>query len=102
MLRSLYDNDDKIADKRLEQVLEAINHDSIFLEKMFSENALAEADDFDGQMEYLFDFFQGDVQSWERDTGPLASESIEYGSKTKELKSWYSVNVDKQKYLFFS
>ena len=60
--RFFRDADDKIAYKRLEQVIEAIeNHDEDALKAMFSERALEEAEHFDEGMDYLFAFFQGEV-----------------------------------------
>jgi len=95
------DSDDKKADARLEQVIEVIkNKDKDVLESMFSKQALDEADDFEGGMDYLFELLQGDVTSWERD-GQIVDETNEYGHRTKEVKSFYIVETDKQKYLFF-
>lgn len=95
------DNDDKKADARLEQVIEAIkNKDKDVLKSMFSKQALDETDDFDGSMDYLFDFFQGEVDSW-KSNGSIVSETNNYGHKTKEVKSFYNVDTDKQEYLFF-
>lgn len=68
---------------------------------MFSKKALSEANDFDESMDYLFGFFKGSVTSHKRNAGPLVDESIEHGNKMKESKTWYSVDTDKQKYLFF-
>lgn len=95
------ENDDKKADARLDQVIEAIqNQDKEALRSMFSKQALDEAQDLDGSMDYLFKLFQGEVKSKKRD-GLLASETINYGHNTKEVKSAYTVETDKQKYIFF-
>lgn len=100
--RMFFDNDDKIANKRLEQVIEAIkNQDRDALKAMFSKNALAEADDFDEHIDYLFEFFQGEVESCDDGGGPIVDEDTEYGKKTKEVKSFFDVITDKQKYVFF-
>jgi len=71
------------------------------LKAMFSKLALEKAKDIDGRMEYLFNFFQGKVMAWEQDGGPIVDETDEDGHITKEFKSFFSVNTDKQKYLFF-
>lgn len=95
------DNDDKKAEARLKEVIEALeNQDKDALKAMFSEKALDEADDFDGSMDNLFDFFQGEVDSWEKPSGPTVFESNDYGHKTKKVSSYYYVNTDKQKYFF--
>ena len=95
-------DDDKKADTRFEQVIEAIkNNDKDDLESMFSEYVLNKADDFDKSMDDLFDIFQGEVESWERNGGPSVYESIDHGHKTKKINSMYYVNTDKQKYIFY-
>lgn len=95
------DDSDKKADARMEQILDTLkNNDKDTLKAMFSKKALSEADDFEGQIEYLFDFFQGSVKSWER-TGFSSGGSIEYGKKSTMLRSWYTIETDKDKYRFF-
>ena len=94
-------DDDKVADAQLEQVLEAIkNEDKDALESMFSKQALGEADDFDGSMEYLFSFFQGEVVSWERNAFNV-SKTTDYGKRTKRNYVWYIVNTDQQEYYMY-
>jgi hypothetical protein len=95
------DNDDKKADARLEQVIEVIkNQDKDTLRAMFSKQALDEADDFDGRVDYLFGFIQGKIYSWKRLDGPTVFESNDYGHKKKEVSSYYYVNTDKHKFFF--
>lgn len=96
------DNDGEKADAQLEQVLEAIkNQDKDALRGMFSKQALDEAENLDGRMDYLFGFIQGDIESWETIVHGATNESINYGSVVKNSSSWYYVNTDKQKYLLF-
>jgi hypothetical protein len=45
--------------------------------------------------------FQGKVTSWDNNGGPVVDETNSYGHVTKEVKSFYNVNTDKQKYIFF-
>ena len=97
-----FDNDDKVAEKRMKQVIQALeNQDREGLKAMFSKQALAEADTFDESMDYLFEFFQGEVESYDGGLGPVGEE-IRYGKKMKEVKSAYDVITDKGKYVFFS
>jgi len=59
-----FDNENK--DQLLDQVLSAIqNEDSGYLKSLFSKKALSEVDDFDSGVQRLFDFFDGDVISYE-------------------------------------
>ena len=95
------DDSRNIADEHLEQVLEAItNKDKDALRALFSKTALSEAEDIDGRMDYLFDFFQGKVLSWEFKSG-AGDDDNTYGHKIKKYDSVYTVDTDKDKYLVF-
>ena len=70
--------------------------------EMFSKTALKEAENYEENLDYLFEFFQGEVIDWEyygghnsyrRNTG-----EIEY---YKKGESWYKVETDKQTYILF-
>jgi len=94
-------DDDAIANARLEEVIDALeNQDKDALKALFSEQALNESSDFDINMNQLFEFFQGKVDSWEKSSGPSVSTSNNHGHKTKVIDSYYFVNTDKQKYFF--
>ena len=95
------DNDEETANARLEQVLDAIkNQDKEAFESVFSKQAMDDADNFDGSIDSLFAFFQGEVDLWEKSDGPTVYESNNYGHVTKQVSSYYYVNTDKQKYFF--
>jgi hypothetical protein len=95
-------SDEEEADARLEQIIDAIkSKDKDSLKTIFSEQALDEAEDLDGRMDYLFDFIQGNIESWETIVNGTTTESINYGSRVKKSSSWYYVYTDKQKYLIF-
>ena len=96
------DNDEGKADARLEQIIEAIkNEDKDSLKKMFSQQAQDKADDLDGSMDSLFEFVQGDIQSWDTIVHGATNESINDGSRIKGSNSWYYITTEKQKYLLF-
>jgi len=100
--RAMLGDDRQKANARLEQVIEAIgNRDKNALQAMFSQQALAEAEELDERMDYLFDFIQGEIQSWEEIVAGATSESISQGHKFKKSRSWYTVTTDKEEYLFF-
>jgi hypothetical protein len=95
------DDDETKANERLEQVIEAIkNKDKDVLKSLFSQKALSEVDDFDSSVNDLLDFFQGDVESWKKSSGPTVFESNDHGHVKKEVSTYYYVNTDKQKYFF--
>ena len=96
------DNDEAKADARLKQIIEAIkSKDKDSLKKIFSVQALNEAVDLDGRMDYLFNFVQGNIDSWKTIVHGNAGESINHGSRIKKSQSWYYLNTDKEKYLIF-
>lgn len=95
-------NDEEKADILLEEIIEAINkEDKDSLKSIFSVQALNEAEDIDGRINYLFDFVQGNIESWETIVHGATNESIDHGSKVKSSMSWYYVDTEDQKYLLF-
>lgn len=93
-------SEDKKADTRMEQIISAIKEkDKDALKLLFSPKALDEANDIDSEVDYLFDFLKGDIDSWERFTWG-SDESMGGGKKSEKLRSWYTVNTDKEKYIF--
>ncbi len=99
--RVLINSEDKKADLRIEQILSVIkDKDKEAMKTLFSKKAKDEIKDFESEINYLLSFFQGDVKSWKRDKWS-SGESIEYGKKSVMLRSWYTVDTDKGKYMFF-
>lgn len=66
-----------------------------------TKQALNEAKDLDGRMDYLFNFIEGNIESWKTIVHAATTESIDHGSRIKKSSSWHYINTDKQKYLFF-
>jgi len=97
---TIFNDDGRIADIRLEQLLEIlVSKDEDALKKMFSKQALKEAINFDENMDYLFELFQGNIVSWER-TSIAGGTKSESGKKAVQVRSWYKVTTDKDEYLF--
>ena len=92
---------DKIADKRMKQIIAAItSKDEDSLKAMFSSKAISEADDIDEKINHLFEFFQGKVKTNER-KGLSFYDSVESRKvMKKEYYSWYRVNTEKYNYFF--
>lgn len=67
---------------------------------MFSKRALEESEDFDENAKLLFEFFEGEVISWEKSSGPTVYKSVNYGEVIKEVDSYYFVETDKTTYYF--
>ncbi|HQA56868.1 MAG TPA: DUF5104 domain-containing protein [Acetivibrio sp.] len=99
--RIVYVGEERAAKERIQEILAAIkDKDKEAMKALFSKKALEEANEIDEGVDYLFDFFQGDVQSWEIDAWS-SDESIERGKKSLMLRAWYIVTTDKEKYMFF-
>ena len=97
----MYSNDKNITNDRVEHVLEAVvNKDTDALKKVFSKKALSEIIDFDDMAEHLFDFFEGNIESWERD-GFSSDGKIEYGKRYYLYRYGYNNTTDIDKYVFF-
>ena len=85
----------------MEQIAECLRKkDAENLKKVFSKQALQEADDINAQVEKLFSFFQGEEISWEEDTIGV-SEEVEMGKRKKEIGVWYYVYTEQEEYCIF-
>ena len=68
--------------------------------EMFSKTALKEAENYEENLDYLFEFFQGEVIAWEK-----GGSSEEYGRNTGSIeyydigKSWYKIETDVETYI---
>ena len=88
-------SDDQQADARMEQIILAIKEkDGVALKSLFSKKALGEASDFESDVDYLFSFLQGTIDTWKRD-GLDGDESIDYGKQSSMLRYSINVNTDK-------
>jgi hypothetical protein len=97
-----YNADDRITERQFKQVLIALkNKDKNLLKAMFSKKVLEESNLIDNDIDYLFNFFQGDVISWNQDGGPIVDLNINYGERLKEMKSFFKIYTSEQKYLVF-
>ncbi|GKX29601.1 hypothetical protein SH1V18_20810 [Vallitalea longa] len=95
-------NDDEIANSTLQKILDAIvGEDEESIKDIFSKQALEEDENFDTEMKYIFDFFSGEVISYENYAGRIVSKKINYGAKIKDIKSFYEVETDEENYLVF-
>lgn len=99
----VFDDDDRQADARMEQIVGAINdRDAGAIKAMFSSRAQADATNLDDGVEYFLSFFASDDVSWERETvsGDLSSKP---GGKSELLRAFYKVTVQGEQYrLYFA
>lgn len=93
-------SDDTIADTRFQNIVDSLeNKDKEGLKKMFSPKALKEAKDIDEGIDYIMEFYKGNVKSKERALS--RSDSNSDGERTSELKVFYTVTTDKDTYIVF-
>ena len=93
-------NDDTIATTCFEKIIESLeNKNKGELKEMFSPNALKEANDIDGNTEYIMNFYKGKIKS--KISGLQASDLNEHGSIKRELRCMYIVTTDVDKYIVF-
>jgi len=99
--RGILVSEDKRADARMEQIVSAIrDKDYEELKSLFSKKALDEADNFVDGADSLFDFIQGNIESWERD-GFASDESMSGGKRSWMIRFGFTVKTDKDVYQFF-
>ena len=95
------DEDNNLADKRMEQLYEALEQSNEKeIKKIFSKNAISKAENIDNSIENLFLFIKGKVISWNRDESPIVFDSVKDIGETKQIVTWYSLQTDEQQYLF--
>ena len=100
---SLFKSDASIANERFEQILDACQkQDATALKEMFSEKAISEAANFDDSITALFDFFQGEVVTYENFGGGLKVDKEKHrdGGSLKWMSSTYDVETSVRKYRF--
>jgi len=94
-------NNKKTAGKRFEQILLTIkNKDKDSLKAIFSKKAIEESKQIDDNIIYLFSLLEDDVVSWE-ENGVIVDYSYNNGHKKEEIKSFFNIYTEKNKYLVF-
>ena len=94
-------NDQKIANERFEKIIESIqNQDSTALKSLFSDKALKEAQNIDETINELFDYYQGEMLSYDDWAGPITSAKKNYSHYLKRLDATYDVETSQDKYRF--
>jgi len=94
-------DDNRRADKTFLALLSAVeSKDSEALKSIFSQRALANADDIDAGIAHLFALFQGTVQTWGGGL-PIVSDLWNNGKNTRQYAVCYTVWTDVDCYSFF-
>jgi len=102
MYSTLFRSDQDVANESFDQVLYAIQtQDATMLKSLFSEKAIIDAEDFDENIIDLFDFFKGEVLSYDGWAGPATSaRSDGEGHYQEKFQSTYDVKTTESIYRF--
>lgn len=93
-------NYDEIGDTRFDEIIDALNSkDSEALKDLFSNNALKNAEDIDGGIDYLMDFYSGEIVK-KKDALDFEGGN-DHGEKTGTLRCLYTVTTDQDTYIVF-
>ena len=94
------DSLDKIAEKRCEDIVAALeNKDSSAIKAMFSQKAIEEAEDLDDEIEYIIEHYEGSLKSFKGTTS--TEENINGKSKKTTVKADYTVITNDGTYILF-
>lgn len=97
----LMDFDERSADKIMKQVVKALEkEDKKTLKNLFSKQALEEGEEFDKNLDNLFEIFQGELKPYDFDLGHVG-QKMEYGKREREIKSHFNIDVGEESYSFF-
>ena len=98
----IFFNDDKIIDKSIEKIIEAINKKDVEdIKIIFCNEVLNEYINFEEQVVVLFEFIQGEIESWKRTGGPstsLGNNDDGSGRIWKVIQATYDIETNKGKY----
>ena len=85
----------------IEIIVKAINEDDKgAIQLLFSKNILDEVDNLDENIEIMFAFIQGTIESWEKLTGSGISDLRSEGHRKRTNNAYYYVNTAEHQYFF--
>lgn len=95
----ILDDDRTIANKKLEEVLTAVQkQDKDTLTALFSADSLKNVEMFHAQIDELFTYFEGDIESYNDWGGPVVETAREYFKVHEAMESNYDVKTTKGSY----
>ena len=95
----LMKDDSSVANDKFSELIDAIQTQDInTLISLFSKNALKEAENLDESIRDLFDYFQGELISYNDWGGPGVTAEMEYGDYQKIYDSTYDFETTQDKY----
>ena len=98
--RLLMTSDERAATKCYEQVVKALEkQDKEAIKSMFSKQALGEAEDFDENLDQLFEIFDSKFEPYNFDHG-YVGERIDYGKREKEIHLGFDIKVNESTFFY--
>ena len=99
--RLLMTSDERAANKCYEQVVKALEkQDKEAIKSMFSKQALEEAEEFEENLDRLFEIFESKFEPYNFDHG-YVGERIDYGKREKEIHLGFDIKVNESTYFFY-
>lgn len=91
---------DRLAQKRISQIVDLINERGDEWSELFSEDALSHVDDLSVGVNELYDFIEGEIISYEKDNSMGVTTNYRSGKEKREISSYYIVKTDDETYFF--
>lgn len=93
---------DKVAKETVEKVIDTINNeDEDTLKSMFSKKAINETNNIDENITSLFNFIQGEIESWDDDFGIEINEDFDNGLSFREYMPMIPIFTKDKEYSLF-
>ena len=91
-------DDSSVANDKFSELIDAIQTQDInTMKSLFSKNALKEAENLDESIRHLFDYFQGELVSYNNWGGPGVKAEMEYGDYQEVYDATYDFETAQDK-----
>ena len=95
----LMKDDSSVANDKFSELIDAIQTQDVnALKSLFSKSALKEAENLDESIRHLFDYFQGELVSYNNWGGPGVTAEMEYGDYQEVYDATYDFETAQDKY----
>ena len=95
----LMKDDSSVANNKFSELIDAIQTQDInTLKSLFSKNTLKEAENLDESIRHLFDYFQGELVSYNNWAGPGVTAKNDADGYWKQYYSTYDLETTQDKY----
>ena len=96
---SYFISSEDLAQKSMGSLLDALEEgNQKKVQRMFAKTAVRKAENFEKQLEDLFDFFKGDIEHWEISGGVVDYRSSNFGHDFREIEGKCTVTTENSNY----